>query len=57
MSEIEMIPNKGEIYDKEEPDFYWHQTVSCSGFDIKPDCPWRYDEMSLVTFTPQSCLN
>ena len=38
----------------EEP-YFWEQSEECSGFEISPDCPWRPEEMSLVTFRPDAC--
>lgn len=30
--------------------------MGCSGFIITPDCPWRFEEMTLVTFKPDACI-
>ena len=38
----------------EEP-YFWEQIEECSGFEISKDCPWRPEEMSLVTFRPEAC--
>lgn len=57
MKEIKMLPKKGQPYNETEIDPYWKQTDLCAGFEISPDCPWRQEEMALVTFTPIDCLN
>lgn len=36
---------------------YWNQTDSCAGFSVADSCPWRYEEMLLVTYTPIECLD
>ena len=35
----------------------WQETADCAGFEVPDDCPWRYEEMELVTFTPEVCLS
>ena len=45
MASITEIPNIGQTYDDMEAPYYWEQTDSCAGFEIKPDCPWRIEEM------------
>ena len=35
---------------------YWTQTDECAGFEVSSDCPWRYEEMDLVTYTPIECV-
>jgi hypothetical protein len=34
---------------------YWSQTSSCAGFEVNDSCPWRYEELELVTFIPIEC--
>lgn len=38
-------------------DAYWHQTDACSGFKVSKECPWRFEEMELISFTPIQCIN
>lgn len=37
--------------DKKEG-FYWEQTEECAGFVVGDQCQWRYEEMSLISYTP-----
>ncbi len=30
----------------------WIQEPECSGFQVSSDCPWRFEEMELVQYTP-----
>ena len=42
MSTIEVIPKFGNPYRIDDPDPFWRQTDSCSGFEVnKDDCQWR----------------
>ncbi len=34
---------------------YWQEDEACAGFVVSEKCDLRYDEMSLVTFTPSLC--
>ena len=36
---------------------YWSEVPSCAGFQISKDCPYRVEEMYLLTFTPLQCLD
>lgn len=68
MNSIEYIPGENYSYtqidnwlsqnktDIPEDAFFWEQDKPCSGFIVGEDCPLRFDEMSLVTFTPNFCL-
>lgn len=38
-----------------EAPYFWEQSDECSGFYISDDCPFRPEEMSLVTFRPEAC--
>jgi len=53
MSEIEEINAYGQ---NNEIELVWTETAECSGFEVPDNCPWRYEEMELVTFTPDYCL-
>ena len=60
MTTITNIPAEGEPFPPlgekiKEP--YWTQTDSCAGFDVSEECEWRIEEMQLVTFTPEVCVN
>ena len=58
MNTISMIPRVGNPYDEADEDPYWHETDACAGFTLNAaECPWRMDEMHLVTFTPDVCVN
>jgi hypothetical protein len=35
---------------------FWKEHPDCGGFTVKDTCPWRYEEMLLVTYTPYECL-
>jgi len=50
ITSIKSIPNKLGT-----PGDYWQETSPCAGFTVQDDCPWRYEEMSLISFTPQEC--
>ena len=32
--------------------YYWEETKDCAGFTVGDDCQWRYEEMSLISYTP-----
>jgi len=36
---------------------YWEETAPCAGFTVHDDCPWRFEEMMLVSYTPIECNN
>ena len=57
MSEIDKVPVTGQTFDDMEAPYYWEQSAECSGFIVSDDCPWRYEEMTLVTFRPDACAN
>lgn len=57
MQTIQMIPKYGNIYDLNDPNPYWKQDDNCAGFAVSDDCQWRFEEMQLVTFTPDVCTN
>jgi len=49
MSTIEYIPEPGS---NNRTNAVWTQIDSCAGFEVSSDCPYRYSEMELITFTP-----
>lgn len=51
MDHIKSIPGV-----KEGDPPFWEQDELCSGFKIDQKCKWRYDEMELVSFTPDECI-
>lgn len=53
MSEIKSIE---AIEQNGEKELVWEETSECAGFKVPENCPWRYEEMELVTFTPDMCL-
>ena len=53
MAEIKAIPERD--YDFATGPFFWEQSIECSGFNVGHDCPWRPEEMTLVTFRPDVC--
>jgi len=55
MNTIKNVPKPGNSFDPNDPDPYWSQMDSCSGPIVSDDCDWRYEEMTLVTFTPVIC--
>jgi hypothetical protein len=57
MQTVEMVPKYGNTYNVSDEDPFWRQTDSCAGFAVSDDCPWRFEEMQLVTFTPDVCLS
>jgi hypothetical protein len=50
MKDIKFIPARGK---NTSEGAYWKQTDACAGLDVSDDCPFRYEEMELVTYTPQ----
>ena len=36
-------------------DFYWQQTEECAGFEVTDACPHRFEEMTLISYTPFEC--
>lgn len=54
MSTIEYIPAPGY---NNRTNAVWEQIDSCAGFEVSDDCPYRYSEMELNTFTPQECIS
>jgi len=34
----------------------WNVHPECSGFTVSSDCPYRYYEMELISYTPEECL-
>ena len=55
MADIDKIPNEGQTFANMEAPYYWEQSEKCSGFYISEECPWRPEEMTLVTFRPSAC--
>ena len=37
-------------------DYYWQETKECAGFVVTDACPHRFEEMSLISYTPYECL-
>ena len=50
LNSIKSIPNKEGTTGK-----YWEETAECAGFSVSDACPWRYEEMGLVSYTPDEC--
>jgi hypothetical protein len=55
MGSIINVPKVGNVFDPNDKDPFWSQNVDCAGPIVSDDCMWRYEEMSLVTFTPLIC--
>lgn len=55
MNSIKSIPNK-KINGEEDPVPYWEEAEDCAGFEVSDDCPWRFEEMIIVSFTPKQCF-
>lgn len=66
MNTVKYVPNTNYTYSQIEgmlaqnitvPDeaYNWREKEECAGFVVGDHCPLRFDEMSLVTFTPQFC--
>jgi len=51
MDSIKSIPNR----EGEEGNF-WEETEPCAGFIVHDSCPWRFEEMTLISYTPKECL-
>ena len=56
MGTITSVPAQGHSAD-DPVDKYWEQETDCAGFTVSSDCQYRYEEMELVTFTPDVCVN
>ena len=52
LNSITSIPNR-----EGSQGTYWEETKSCAGFVVSDDCPWRYQEMGLVSYTPKECID
>jgi hypothetical protein len=52
MNTIQNVPKLGHSFSVDDPDPFWQQTESCAGSKVSDDCPWRFEEMLIVTFTP-----
>lgn len=62
MQTIKAIPKaKTDLGSSFDPsniqDPYWKQNDPCAGPEVSKECEWRYDEMQLLTFTPQVCAS
>ena len=57
MNVIPNIPKIGKTFQENDPDPFWSQDEGCSGFIVGEKCNWRWEEMNLITFTPQICLD
>lgn len=55
MNTIVNVPNAFNNFDPNDPNPFWRQTDACAGPVVSDDCQWRYEEMTLVTFTPVIC--
>ena len=55
MATIDKVPHLNQTFDTMTEPYFWEQSPECSGFLVGDDCPWRAEEMSLVTFRPQAC--
>mmetsp|Transcript_14383 Transcript_14383/g.13982 ORF Transcript_14383/g.13982 Transcript_14383/m.13982 type:complete len:408 (-) Transcript_14383:505-1728(-) len=52
MDDIKKIPTKNHT------DYFWRANRPCSGFIVSDStCPLRYDEMSLISYSPNECHN
>ena len=49
MDHIKSIPTR------DGKGIFWEENPDCGGFEVKDSCPWRYEEMLLVTYTPSEC--
>ena len=47
-------PNRG---DSSAAEPFWKEETECAGFYVGKDCKWRTEEMQLITFTPEQCLD
>ena len=57
MATIPRIPESSQSFANMEAPYFWEQVDECAGFTVGSDCPWRYEEMTLVTFSPEACTN
>ena len=57
MGTIINVPKAGNTYDPEDADPFWKQTDACAGPIVSDECEWRYEEMTMVTFTPKICVD
>lgn len=57
MNVITNVPRVGNTFSENDQNPYWKQEDSCSGFTVDDSCKWRWEEMELITFTPQICLD
>lgn len=55
MSTIDKIPTNDQTFNNMTAPYYWEQNEDCAGFIVKDECPWRFEEMSLITFRPEVC--
>ena len=55
MAHIEKIPAQGQKFSNMEEPYHWEESTECAGFIVSADCPWRTEEMSLITFKPDAC--
>ena len=53
---MESIPSVQTPRDSDPKGISWAQTKECAGFVVSEDCPWRYEEMSLIGYTPAECF-
>jgi hypothetical protein len=37
-------------------EYYWQETKECAGFTVTDECPHRFEEMILISYTPSECL-
>jgi hypothetical protein len=52
MESIDKIANSKNFATGEVDGWYWEHTENCAGFKVSDDCEWRYEEMSLISYTP-----
>lgn len=57
MSTIEKIPMQGQTFNTMTEPYYWTQNEACAGFIVRDECPWRFEEMSLITYKPEVCVS
>ena len=59
MGEIEHIVwSEDEDMDgsyEREGEYFWEQNEGCAGFEVKDECIYRYEEMTLITYAPEVC--
>ncbi len=56
MESIPSVQNPSLEGEDDPQGTYWAQTKECAGFVVSEDCPWRYEEMSLIGYTPAECF-